>query len=200
MVRLRLISMSLAAVVCTAIVYIAVTGKFSTISDIFKPPEAIKVEIEEEEKPPPPPPPPPDRPPPPPPPMMQVPNPDPTAEAVITPIPVTLDPPPPPAPPAPPAPTIITNPQWLERPDGNDFADLYPQRALDRNRTGRVVLDCIVGANGRITCTVASEDPPGWGFGEASLRAARRFRMSPRLENGQPSEGGRVRIPMSWRL
>ncbi|MGE0046305.1 MAG: hypothetical protein AB7T08_11150, partial [Hyphomonadaceae bacterium] len=64
MVRLRLISMGLAATICIGIVYLAVTQRFSAITDLFEDQEAIKVEIEEKEKPPPPPPPPPpDRPP-----------------------------------------------------------------------------------------------------------------------------------------
>lgn len=199
MVQLRLISMGLAAIICAGIVYVAVTGKFSAVSDIFKDVTAIKAEVELEE-PPPPPPPPPDRPPPPPPPMMSPPNPNVEAPPTPTPLPVTLDPPPPPAPAAPPAPAVITNPRWIERPSGQDFADLYPRRAAQAEREGRVVLDCVVAANGRISCTVASEEPEGWGFGEASLRASRRFRIAPQLEDGRPSEGGRLRVPMRWQL
>lgn len=95
---------------------------------------------------------------------------------------------------------VITNPQWLERPEGTDLAELYPTRAVRSGRGGRVVLDCVVRADGRVQCSVASEDPPGFGFGEASLRASRLFRMSPQLEDGKPSEGGRVRVPITWQL
>ena len=68
MVGLRLISMSLAAIICLGIVYMALTQRFSAITDLFEDQDAVKVEIEQEEKPPPPPPPPPEPPPPPPPP------------------------------------------------------------------------------------------------------------------------------------
>lgn len=95
---------------------------------------------------------------------------------------------------------VITNPQWLERPQGSDFAELYPERALRAGRGGRVVLVCLVRANGRVQCSVETEDPPGYGFGAASLRASRLFRMSPQLADGMPSEGGRVRVPMTWRM
>ncbi|MEQ1810778.1 MAG: energy transducer TonB, partial [Terricaulis sp.] len=123
MVGLRLISISLAALVCLTLVYLAVTQKFSAIADLFDDPDAVKVEIEEEEKPPPPPPPP-DRPPPPPPPEQRVPPPDLSAPPTPTPIPVAVDPPP-----APPTPSVITNPVWLEQPDARDFARYYPERA-----------------------------------------------------------------------
>jgi protein TonB len=103
-------------------------------------------------------------------------------------------------PPAPPAPAVITNPTWIERPSGRDFARYYPERALERERQGRVILDCVVASDGRISCSVSSEDPTGWGFGEAAQRISRHFRMSPRLEDGRPTEGGRVRVPINFRL
>lgn len=199
MVRLRLISMGLAALICVSIVYIAVTQRFSAMTDLFEDQEAIKVEIEEKEKPPPPPPPPPDRPPPPPPPQMEVLAPNIDAPPTLTEIPVTLTPPPP-APPAPPAPAVITNPQWLERPNERDYARYYPARAIERERTGRVVLDCTVNSSGNISCSVASEDPTGWGFGDAAVRISRHFRMAPATADGRPTDGGRVRVPINFRL
>lgn len=194
MMRLRLISMALAVVICLAVFGGAIFSKFSAFTDMFDDADAVKVEIEEkEEKPPPPPPPPPDRPPPPPPPEQRVPPPVMDAPPTPTPIPVAVDPPP-----APVAPEI-TNPRWIERPDGRDFERYYPNRALSRGQGGRVMLECTVNADGRINCAVLSEDPANWGFGEAALRIARSFRMSPRLENGQPTAGGRVRVPIVFR-
>ncbi len=106
MIGLRLISLGLAATVCLALVYMAVTQRFSAITDLFEDQDAVKVEIEEEEKPPPPPPP--DRPPPPPPPEQRVPPPDLSAPPTPTPIPIAVDPPP-----APPTPSTITNPESI---------------------------------------------------------------------------------------
>lgn len=71
---------------------------------------------------------------------------------------------------------------------------------MEREKTGTVVLDCTVRADGRLNCTVASEDPPNWGFGEASLRVARNFKVRPQLANGVPTEGGRIRVPIRWNL
>jgi protein TonB len=145
----------------------AFTGKFRAVTDIFEDDEAVKVEIEEKAKPPPPPPPPPDRPPPPPPPEQRVPPPDLSAPPTPTPIPVAVDPPP-----APPTPAVLTGMVWLQRPSSQDFNRYYPPRALEREQEGRVMLDCLVDAGGRISCTVISEDPTGWDFAQLPRRSA----------------------------
>ncbi len=194
MIGLRLISLSLAAFVCLMLVYIAVTQRFSAISDLFDDPDAVKVEIEEEEKPPPPPPPP-DRPPPPPPPEQRVPPPNLSAPPTPTPIPIAVDPPP-----SPPTPSTITNAVFLEQPDARDFARYYPERAQEREVEGRATVECIVGADGRLSCTVTSEDPPGYGFGEATLRVARHFRVAPATRDGVATSGGRIRRTIRWVL
>ena len=194
MVRLRLISMVLAALICAAIVYMAVTQKFSAITDLFEDSNAVKVEVEQKEKPPPPPPPPPNRPPPPPPPEQRVPPPDLSAPPTPTPIPVAVDPPP-----APPSP-MLTGVSWLRQPRGDDYVRFYPPRALDRGQTGSVTVDCLVDAGGHISCTVVSEDPPGWGFGDATLRIARQFQVAPQTSDGRPTSGGRLRRTIRWAL
>lgn len=94
----------------------------------------------------------------------------------------------------------ITNPQWLERPTGQDFASNYPGPALAQLVNGRVMLDCSVEATGRVSCVTIEEMPIGWGFGEAAVRISRAFRMSPRLEDGQPTSGARVRVPIVFRI
>jgi periplasmic protein TonB len=195
MVRLRLISMTLAALICSALIYMAITQKFSAMTDLFDDSDAVKVEIEQKEKPPPPPPPPPDRPPPPPPPEQRVPPPSLDAPPTPTPIPVAVDPPP-----APPTPTVLTGMVWLERPGARDYSRYYPARAMERNQEGRVTLDCLVDPGGRISCSVVSEDPTGWGFGEAALRISRSFRAAAQTSDGRPTSGGRTRVPLTFRL
>ncbi|HVY85021.1 MAG TPA: energy transducer TonB [Caulobacterales bacterium] len=194
MVRLRLLSMILAAVVCGAIAYLAVMQKFNAITDLFTDTNAVKVEIQEKKPPPPPPPPPPNRPPPPPPPEQRVPPPSLDAPPTPTPIPVAVDPPP-----APPSP-VLTGMVWLQRPSAQDWSRYYPSRAMDRNQEGHVTLDCAVDAGGRISCTVLSEDPQGWGFGEAALQISRRFRAAAQTSDGRPTSGGRTRVPITFRL
>jgi|CXWL01.1.fsa_nt_gi protein TonB len=192
MVRLRLISLGLAAIVCLTLVYLAVTRRFSAMTDIFDDPDAVKVEIEEKEKPPPPPPPPPNTPPPPPPPEQRVPPPDLSAPPTPTPIPLAIDPPP-----APPSP-VLTGYTWLQQPNGDDYARYYPDRAEQREQGGTATISCLVGGDGRIACTVVSEDPPGWGFGEASLRVSRHFRVAPQTRDGTPTSGGRFTRTIRW--
>lgn len=197
MVRLRLISFALAVLICGTLAWMAATQRFDAISELFSDPDAVETVIEEKPKPPPPPPPPPpDRPPPPPPPPQQrVPPPSLTAPPTPTPDPVAVDPPP-----SPPEPLVITRPRWLESPSARDYERYYPRRALDRGQMGRVILQCIVQTDGRLTCTVASEDPTGWGFGDAAMRISESFRMVPQMENGEPTAGGRVRVPFTFAL
>lgn len=80
---------------------------------------------------------------------------------------------------------------WAEQPSGRDFERRYPRRALQRGIGGRVMLDCHVQAEGRLGCSVQSEEPQGHGFGDAALRLAREYQASPDHPVGQ-----RVRVPI----
>lgn len=96
--------------------------------------------------------------------------------------------------PGPTGPPTITNPRWLRQP--RDLARYYPARPLARNLTGQVVLDCLVDTNGALNCSVLSETPANWGFGDAALRIARDYRMVPAMQDGQAVEGRyRMRVP-----
>ena len=110
-------------------------------------------------------------------------------------------PPPPPAPPAPPRPSVITSPDWVQRPSGADMARFYPQRALEREQTGSATIQCVVRENGSLTsCSVLNDTPSGAGFGQATIRAATRFRMRPQTVDGAPVGGARVNITLRWQL
>ena len=109
------------------------------------------------------------------------------------PIPVAIDPPA-----APPAAAVLTNVVWLEQPDAQDFARLYPDRAQQENVSGRATLECIVAGDGRLSCTITSEDPSGYGFGDATLSISREFRLAPETSDGQPTSGGRIRRTIRW--
>jgi protein TonB len=95
-------------------------------------------------------------------------------------------------------PSEITNPRWLRQP--RDLASYYPGRALAREIGGQVLLDCLVDVNGALDCSVVTETPVNWGFGQAALRISRDYRMVPALRAGQAVQGRyRMRVPFEVR-
>jgi TonB family protein len=95
--------------------------------------------------------------------------------------------------------TLIERAQWIERPTAQSFARHYPGGALERGVSGRVVLECIVAADGRLQCAVIEEDPAGEGFGLAALGIAQDFRMAHEID-GQTTAGKRVRVPIRFNV
>lgn len=100
-----------------------------------------------------------------------------------------------------PQPRVLTAPDWVRRPDAQDFAEHYPRAALRQNKPGRAVMNCLVKADGALDdCKVTEEFPADLGFGEATLKMAKYFRMRPMTKDGVPVDGGSVRIPLRFVL
>jgi protein TonB len=97
---------------------------------------------------------------------------------------------------------VITQADFLARPNGDDMAQFYPDRAQRMEKGGKASIHCVVTVKGTLTgCTVVpgSEDPPGWDFGQQSLKLAHLFKVRPATVNGKPVEAS-ITVPIRWEL
>lgn len=90
---------------------------------------------------------------------------------------------------------IAATPRWLERP--GHVHDRFPPTRTELPMNALVVLDCLVASDGWLGCRVRSEEPGGWGFGEAAPQISRGFRMAPTTVEGEPTANRRycLRVP-----
>ncbi len=154
-------------------------------------------------------------PPPPPPPPKQPDTPPPPIKNLVPPKPTPTPPPPeappievaeprpmdvytPPSPPAPPAP----------QPDIGASVDIssknmnppkYPPAAARAGITGTVVLIIDVDANGNVTNVSVEKSSRNRDLDRAAMDAARKWRFSPGMSNGQKT-AGRVRVPVDFKM
>lgn len=92
------------------------------------------------------------------------------------------------------------NPDWLAMPDRDAMLRALPYAAIEAGKDGKVKIDCHVTPEGLLDhCVVVSEDPPGLGYGEATLSLAPLFRMKPAMRGGHPIES-EVIIPINWNV
>jgi TonB family protein len=100
--------------------------------------------------------------------------------------------------PSPPADVDLRNaPHWLLLPTVAEVARAYPDAARRRSLAGQAVLACTLDADGWLrACRVAVETPQGYGFGQAAMSLAGRFKMSPLTAAGESVEGRPIEAPI----
>jgi TonB family protein len=92
---------------------------------------------------------------------------------------------------------VVTHPDWLRKPQPDDFASSWPTAA--HGGSGKVVIECKVTNRGLLDlCTVADESPAGRGFGPAALLLTQSFLMRPMTIDGQPVGGAEINIPITF--
>lgn len=94
----------------------------------------------------------------------------------------------------------ITQPSWIQRPTAEDVGRVTPTIELGPKEV-RVLMVCrITAAGGLEACSIKEETPPGYGFGEAALKLAPKFRMPDVDLEGRPVAGRTVQIPIMWKF
>jgi TonB family protein len=97
-----------------------------------------------------------------------------------------------------PAGAVVTQPDWRVVPNGADLSEQYPAVAQFIGLPGRALLQCEVAIDGSASCKVIDETPAGLGFGDAALAFSKTFKMKPMTVNGQPVDGGEIKIPLKF--
>jgi TonB family protein len=94
----------------------------------------------------------------------------------------------------------ITQPAWAAMPTPADFQATFPKTENGVNSV-RVVLACTIEAGGALGgCAVDSETPPGQGYGQGALALASKFRVGPWSQDGQPTVGAKLKLPIRYEL
>lgn len=77
-------------------------------------------------------------------------------------------------------------------------APRYPVEAARQGIDGSVVLLVTIGADGGVREVEVEKSTPTGVFDAAAVEAARKWKFTPEMRDGQPVEGGRVRVPITF--
>ena len=68
---------------------------------------------------------------------------------------------------------------------------------MNESISGWAVIECRLTAKGSLSaCQILGEGPNGYGFGDAALRLSSRFKFASKTKDGEPVDGGYVRVPV----
>lgn len=96
---------------------------------------------------------------------------------------------------------VVRAPTMPRAPSADEMARFYPERAQRTGVQGQALIECVVTIGGRAeACRVLSKSPGGYGFGDATVKLAERFRLTPKTVDGKPVAGGVIRVPLRWTL
>ena len=77
----------------------------------------------------------------------------------------------------------------------------YPRRAQSRGKSGYAVVEVVITTTGGVRDPILlEEDPEGYGFGRAALRAAEKLKYNPRVVDGVPEEVPGVLYKFSFNI
>jgi TonB family protein len=94
---------------------------------------------------------------------------------------------------------VVTNPDWLQRPTGEEMANYYPPVAQMMGLEGRATITCEVLNSGSVgNCKVDQETPAGMGFGDAAIALSKYFVMKPKTVDGVAVAGAKVTVPIGF--
>ena len=92
---------------------------------------------------------------------------------------------------------VIETPSWVRVPNAEELSRV---ERTDIPRNGSVQLLCTLQADGAFRgCVIEALTPEQGGLGAEALRLARYYRHQPRLDDGRPVNGLKVRFTIRWR-
>jgi outer membrane biosynthesis protein TonB len=89
----------------------------------------------------------------------------------------------------------------LRVPSAEEFNRLYPPAAARAGIGGKAQVVCVVEASGALRdCKLKSEEPAGYGFGEAGVKLASSMLVQVKASNGASFVGTNLSIPIGFRM
>lgn len=94
-----------------------------------------------------------------------------------------------------------SKPKWIAQPSTAQLIKAYPDKALYASKSGYVLMQCAVKADGTMMdCKITEETPAGYGFGKAVLALAPLYRLAPAAADGARASDGTVNIPVDFKI